>query len=486
MNNDFKEFLNEEDKLINNTFFDLENNIINPTEPFQNIFNQTLNLKDYDASNFLMNENINSIINELNIEIKSHYDAYSYDEIISLLENHFGNNFFQLNSSLLYLIFKLKFFYLLKSDKTEEVIKFYDEKFLPIIKLVKMNNWVIKNKVFEKLIRKPEKLKNKNILEKYYKHFQFELNKAINKFLYNEDKEGDFIFDKPTKPNKNLKKKNKKEEPLINLLNFSNNQNNNFQNTIPLDNPSINIEYFKTKNQKRTFNHFIITNSKNNNKKNNNEEIDDNSELTLYKQLPFLSSFKPHYAKRETLDKKIIRTFRQYLIEENKKNLLILNSNSKDYLFYISLIKGTILPPSNFYDNNTNENITFKSFNCRFLLFFFSREGIKDLYIKFINVKGNNFINQVSIYYKLNQKESEQLSSYVNNFPFIFDLTLVNNLTKGNNFFHIYRKQKNNKGNNKKLLFKTTKYKKKKKERSRSKTNNNDEKLNKSSSSIED
>ncbi len=484
MNNDFEEFLNEEDKLINNNYFDLENNIINPTEPFQNIFNQNLTLKDYDISNFLMNENANSIINELNNEMKSHYNSYSYDEIISLLENHFGNNFFQLNSSFLYLIFKLKFFYLIKSDKTEEVIKFYDKKFLPIIKLVKTNNWFKKNQLFEKLIRNPEKLKNKNILEKYYEHFQFEFNKAINKFLYSKDKEDDFIIDDPTKANKNLKKKKKKEQPSINLLNFLNNQQNNNEKKIPLDNPSINIEYFKTQNQNRIFNHFIITNSKNNNK--NNNEIDDNSDLTLYKKLPFLSSFKPHYAKRETLDKKIIRTFRQYLIEEYKKQLLNLNSNSKDYPFYISLIRGTILPPSNFYDNNTNENIIFKSFNCRFLLFFFSREGIKDLYIKFLNLKGNNFINQVSIYYKLNQKESEQLSSYVNNLPFIFDLSLVNNLTKGNNFFHIYRKQKNNKGDNKKILFRIMKDSKKKKERSRSKKNNDDDELNKSSSSIED
>ena len=483
MNNDFEEFLNEEDKLINNNYFDLENNIINPTEPFQNIFNQNLTLKDYDISNFLMNENANSIINELNNEMKSHYNSYSYDEIISLLENHFGNNFFQLNSSLLYLIFKLKFFYLIKSDKTEEVIKFYDKKFLPIIKLVKTNNWFKKNQLFEKLIRNPEKLKNKNILEKYYEHFQFEFNKAINKFLYSKDKEDDFIIDDPTKANKNLKKKKKKEQPSINLLNFLNNQQNNNEKKIPLDNPSINIEYFKTQNQNRIFNHFIITNSKNNNK--NNNEIDDNSDLTLYKKLPFLSSFKPHYAKRETIDKKIIRTFRQYLIEENKKKSLSINKNSKDYSFYISLIRGRILPPSNFYDSNTNENLTFKSFNSHFLLWFFSREGIRDLYANFLNSQGNNFLKIATDYYKLNQKESEQLNSYMNNLPFIFDVSLVNNLTKGNNFSHIYRKQKHNKKKNK-ILFKITKCEKKKKERSRSKQHDNEDNVNKSFSSFED
>ena len=466
MNNDLEEFLNEQDSLMNNNYFDLDNNIINPAEPIQNIFSQNLNSKEYEISNFLMNENINSIINEINKEIKSLYYSYCYDEIISLLESHFGNNFFKLNPSFLFLIFKLKFFYLLKSDKNEEAIKFYDEKLLPLIKLIKINSWAKSNKLFEKLIRNSEKLKNKNILEKYYHHFQLEFNKAINKFLYNEEKEEDLIIDEPTKPNKNLKKNNKKNI----------NQNNNNRKKFPLNNPSINIEYFKNQKQNPNFNHFIITNA-------NNNEID-NSELTLYKQLPFLSSFKPHYAKRETIDKKIIRTFRQYLIEENKKKLLNLDSNSKDYHFYTSLIRGTILPPSNFYDNNTKENITFKSFNCRFLLFFFSREGIKDLYNKFLNLKGNNFINQVSIYYKLNQKENEQLSSYIYNLPFIFDLSLVNNLTKGNNFYHIYRKQKNDKGNDKKVLFKIIKDTKKKKERSRSKNNN--EELNKSSSGIED
>ena len=69
----------------------------------------------------------------------------------------------------------------------------------------------------------------------------------------------------------------------------------------------------------------------------------------------------------------------------------------------------------------------------------------------------------------------------MNNLPFIFDVSLVNNLTKGNNFSHIYRKQKNNKKKNK-ILFKITKFEKKKKERSRSKQDNDEKNVNKSSS----
>ena len=41
MNNDLEEFLNEQDSLMNNNYFDLDNNIINPAEPIQNIFSHT-------------------------------------------------------------------------------------------------------------------------------------------------------------------------------------------------------------------------------------------------------------------------------------------------------------------------------------------------------------------------------------------------------------------------------------------------------------
>ncbi len=215
---------------------------------------------------------------------------------------------------------------------------------------------------------------------------------------------------------------------------------------IPLDNPSINLEYFKNQIENPTIHQPTI------NLNNINQKEKDNSELTLYKQLPFLSSFKPHYAKRETIDKKIIRTFRQYLIEENKKKLLDLNINSIDYSFYISLIRGSILPPSTYYDNNTNENLCFKSFNSHFLLWFFSKEGIRDLYTKFLNSQGSNFLKIATDYYKLNQKESEQLNSYMNNLPFIFDLSLVKNITKGNSYMHMYRKEKGNKNKKKKFI----------------------------------
>ena len=126
------------------------------------------------------------------------------------------------------------------------------------------------------------------------------------------------------------------------------------------------------------------------------------------------------------------------------------------------MIRGSILPPSTYYDNNTNENLCFKSFNSHFLLWFFSKEGIRDLYTKFLNSQGSNFLKIATDYYKLNQKESEQLNSYMNNLPFIFDLSLVKNITKGNSYMHMYRKEKGNK-NKKKNLFNITKEKKKKK-----------------------
>ena len=105
MNNDLDNFLKNQDQYSNSDYFDFEKNYINPTEPFQNTFNQVSNIKDNDIFlNFLNNENVNSIINELQNEIQSNFLSYNFDEIISLIENNLGNYFFQLNQSFLYLI----------------------------------------------------------------------------------------------------------------------------------------------------------------------------------------------------------------------------------------------------------------------------------------------------------------------------------------------------------------------------------------------
>ena len=76
------------------------------------------------------------------------------------------------------------------------------------------------------------------------------------------------------------------------------------------------------------------------------------------------------------------------------------------------------------------------------------------------------------------EEEKLQLINYVNNLPFIFDISLVNNLTNGKKFNHIYRKQNNVYHNNYHI--------KKKFQKNRSRDLDNESDLDKSSSSNEE
>ena len=159
----------------------------------------------------------------------------------------------------------------------------------------------------------------------------------------------------------------------------------------------------------------------------------------IFNQLPFLKSFKPRYIKRETIDKKIIRNFKNYVVKEYKEKKLEINNVNMDVNFFINFINRNLLPPIDFYDGVTGEYIKFNSFNCNYLLWFFSKKGVKDIYMQFINEKGKEFINNISQHYGISPEEKNQLNNYILNFPFIFDITLVNNITQGATFSHIYR-----------------------------------------------
>ena len=181
--------------------------------------------------------------------------------------------------------------------------------------------------------------------------------------------------------------------------------------------------------------------NKNKNKKNKNNK----KEQTIFNQLPLLNSFKPKYIKRETIDKKIIRNFKNYVVKADKEKRLEITEKTMDYNFFINLINGNLLPPLNFYDLNTGEYIKFNSFNCSYLLWFFSKKGVKEVYNQFINEKGKEFINNISEYYEISEEEKNQLNTYIMNFPNIFDISLVNYIAQGTEISHMYRTVEKNK-----------------------------------------
>ena len=187
------------------------------------------------------------------------------------------------------------------------------------------------------------------------------------------------------------------------------------------------------------------TNTKNNKRKNNKKGKNNKNEEIIFNQLPFLNSFKPKYIKRETIDKKIIRTFKNYVVKENKAKRLEINEAKMDRVFFINLIYGNLSPPIDFVDGTTGEVVKFNSFNCNFLLWFFSKKGVKDVYLQFINEKGKEFINQLSEHYEISPDEKNQLNNYISNYPFIFDISIVNNITNGGEINHLYRTVEKNK-----------------------------------------
>ena len=245
-----------------------------------------------------------------------------------------------------------------------------------------------------------------------------------NNFI-NLPEQNEFNIDTSTK---NLYKNFDNDEPDNK---FNDNKNN--ANIIHFGEISTNINIIEKENKKKE--------KKKGNKKNKTKK-----EETIFSQLPYLNSFKPKYIKRETIDKKIIRLFKNYVIKEYKERRFEIDKKIMDQNFFINLINGNMLPPLEFHEVDTDEYIKFNSFNCSYLLWFFSKKGVKEIYNQFISEKGKEFISDMGQYYEIGtEEEKDQLNTYIMNMPNIFDITLVNNITQGETVMHLYRTVDKNK-----------------------------------------
>jgi hypothetical protein len=223
------------------------------------------------------------------------------------------------------------------------------------------------------------------------------------------------------------------------FLKFIENQNAN-----PIMNP-INLQINKTNksgitydNTKNSFSDYLIKNNNNipTNSQNNNMKLDKNSNYNVYSKdyipkkkceeswknkLPMLKSFTPKYTKRENIDKKILRKFKTYLKDNHREKKL--KNISQDKHFWLMFINGNLFPPINFQDNNTGEHIDFKSFNTKFMLWFFSKKGAKELYDIFMKEQSNSVLNSICEDYQVTKMEEiAPLNTYINNLAYIFDI----------------------------------------------------------------
>ena len=303
------------------------NNTINDKDDIMNLDNSFLSDYSFDIfkSNFKINviifKDTETYINDIQEKLSSLYYNFEFDEIINYIENNFKPFSILLNVSFIYMIQKLKFFTLIKEGKINNAISHYKTKLLDLLKKVKSNHWMQKNKYFEQLIKKPNLFSKVNILKKYYDKFLYEIDKVVRNYFENKEQINN-SFD--------LKK----------IYNNNNNcfssEENSFENLSTKDEFSDFEDEFKPKiSDENNINEY-------NNNDNNLNEINtgkktfkikiifslnllkknDNKPQIIFNQLPFLSSFKPNYTKRELLDKKILRSFRKYVIESHKKKKL--------------------------------------------------------------------------------------------------------------------------------------------------------------------
>ena len=462
----------------NDSIFNLNNynsfEIDNINDIYMNLNNSFLS--DYSDDLFKVNSNFKiniivykdteSFIHKIQEQLKPLYFKYNFDELLNKLSSNFNTFSDSNNLTFFYLIEKIKFFIMIKEGKIEEATSHYNNVLLNLIKVVKPNNWVYKNKYFEKLIKKSNLFHQIDILNKYFDKFLYEIDKVIRNYLENKEKLN----------NSSIIKKNN-----IDLNNINNNSIENLSTQDEFSDfedefkPKIieeNIENYDIQKNKKNFEtkEEINTNKiiKKNKKKDNKPQI-------IFNQIPFLSSFKPTYVKRELLDKTIIRQFRKYFIESSHKKNYGLIKQPSDNSFLILFKNQNILPPVNYVNGNTGEVVIFKSFNTKFLLWLFSKEGIKEIYFNFLRDEGNDLINEISRYYDVNDNEKEKLNYYINNLPNIFNINYVNSVTNGEYFNHIYRK---NKINIRKKDYEEINTKKNKKQIERSRDNISESELN--------
>ena len=418
--------------------------------------------KYFDKFSFELERAIRSFLHEENDDNENKND---------ILENSNNNNLFISSSSL-----DLENIQKINNKKNTKYGNKYKQKFS--LKEKETNDGEIENNSNQN--NDDDELDLDNISTKEeFSDFEDELQPKIS--AENEEK-------------KENKEQNQKNENQINLNTFVNEDNENLEDMLldPVNNnspffsnlsmssfskshkASYEIEHFqKEENENECI---IDTSSKNNNelmenkinfneykvnnnydnitanetkekkdKKKHNKKGKDKNQEILFNQLPFLNSFKPKYIKRETIDKKIIRNFKNFIVKEYKQKKFEINASTMDQNFFINFINGNLLPPLDFIDGNTGENIIFNSFNCSYLLWLFSKKGIKEAYIHFINEKGKEFINSISEHYEISPEEKNQLNSYIINYPFIFDISLVNNITQGTEITHLYRTVDKNK-----------------------------------------
>jgi hypothetical protein len=144
------------------------------------------------------------------------------------------------------------------------------------------------------------------------------------------------------------------------------------------------------------------------------------SKERLKDKVPFLRDFNPKFLKKENIDKKILRKFRNYVKSISKESKIILTKF--DMKFWKHFSENNLLPPMIYRDNGIE--IQFKSFNVNYMVWLFSKNGATELYGYFASKQGNELLNSFIDEYSLTNTTEEgiveKLKYYIENMHEIF------------------------------------------------------------------
>ena len=133
---------------------------------------------------------------------------------------------------------------------------------------------------------------------------------------------------------------------------------------------------------------------------------------------PILKEFNPKFLKKENIDKKIFRKFRNFIKEKNitNNNVIIIKNQ-----FWKNFCEKNLLPPMKYIDINNN-SFEFKSFNTKYFLWLFSQEGTIQLYNQFLKEQGNSIIDNFINDYNLEEVEKEIINKLRN---YLFNISKI-------------------------------------------------------------
>jgi ferric iron reductase protein FhuF len=156
--------------------------------------------------------------------------------------------------------------------------------------------------------------------------------------------------------------------------------------------------------------------------------------LKLNEIIPQLQNIKFRFSKRENVDKKIIKLFKNFIKNKIKQDKMK-SEEMKNLSFWNRYVQGMYTPPFYYVDECTNKTIEFKSSNSIYILWIFQNELSNELYTLFLQEKGNNLIDSFVDFFDITESEDiKMIKYYIFNFNKIFSLAKGKIIFLKNNF----------------------------------------------------